>query len=579
MALDAVTLSLISKELSAQMQGVRLDKIFMPSKEEVVFSLRTRTDSFKLFICLRSGGARIGLTDSSFENPETPPSFCMLLRKHLSGGRVVDVESVHGERIINIKVAATNELGDGRIITVAAELMGRYVNLVLYEENGKIIDALKRIDFEASDQRQLLPGLAYTFPPKPTRPYFIDADPTELAEKILQGDDPQRAIMGSVNGIGPVVAREIIKRSGLELRENTPDPIKIANAIFDIQQEANSARPPVMVKNEKGEPCEFCFFTPVQFPSDYTLVPYNDYSSLLEDYYSNREHQLRLSQKSGNLARQVKQLLDRSIRKLSARRDELERSENSEQSRLFGELLAANIHRFSKGDASVALENYYTGETVVIPLDRRLSPSANSQKYYNDYKKKQTAVRMLDGLIKEGMLEIEYLKTVQYETAAAASEAELLEIRRELKEAGYLKNYKQRNKKQKPADFLRFISCDGFLILVGRNNMQNEKLSVKTARGKDHWFHVKNAPGSHVVVMSEGNDIPNSTLNDAAALAVYFSGQRESNKVPVDHTMVKNLKKTSDLPLGMVIYEVYETAFVTAEKGQIERLLETAAKK
>ncbi len=576
MALDAVTISLISNELAERIKGVRLDKIFMPSKEEIVFSLRSRTESFKLFICLRSGGARIGLTDEVFENPEVPPSFCMLLRKHLSGGRILDVEPVYGERVINIRIAATNELGDGRIIIAAIEMMGRYVNLVIYDESGPIIDALKRIDFEASDQRQLLPGLKYTFPPKQDRPYFLDAEPEHLADKIIEGEDAQRALMGGVSGIGPVVAREILKRAGLELRDDNFDRNRLIEAIEQVQSAATSGEPPVMVKNENGEPCEFCFFTPIQFPSDYSLVPYNNYSTLLGDYYSAREQKLRLNQKSGNLSRQVKQLLERSVRKLSARRDELEKSGNSEQSRLFGELLAANIHRFARGDASVELENYYTGETVKISLDRRLSPSANSQKYYNEYKKKQTAVRMLDGLIREGELEMEYLKTVQYETGAATSEAELLEIRRELKEAGYLKNYKQRNKRQKPADFLRFVSCDGFLILVGRNNLQNEKLSVKTARGKDYWFHVKNAPGSHVVVMSEGQDIPNSTLNDAAALAVYYSGQRTGNKVPVDYTMVKNLKKTSDLPLGMVIYEVYETAFVTPEEQQIERLLGSA---
>ncbi len=573
MALDAVTLSLLSNELGERLSGARIDKITMPSKEEILLSLRTRSESFKLFVCLRSGGARIGLTEESYENPDVPPSFCMLLRKHLSGGRILSVESVHGERIVNLSVAATNELGDGRTIIVAAELMGRYANLVLYEKDGKIIDALKRIDFEASEQRQLLPGLLYTLPPKQDREYFLDIDAMALARAAVQNDDLQRGIMSTTGGIGPVVAREIIHRSGAALIGNRVELEALNEAILSVKTEAVANCPPVMVKNQKGEPCEFCFFSPGQFPSDYILTPYNSYSVLLSDYYSRKEQQIRLTQKSGNLSRQVKQLLERSVRKLEARRDELAKSEKSEQSRLYGELLSANIHIFKKGDSSVELLNYYNGEQVKIKLNPLLTPAANSQRYYTDYKKKQTAVRMLTDLIKEGMLEIEYLKTVQYETTVAKTELELLEIRKELKEAGYLKNYKQRSKKQKPADFLRFTSCDGFLILVGRNNMQNEKLSVKTARGKDYWFHVKNAPGSHVVVMSEGKDIPTTTLNDAAALAVHFSSQAGSNKVPVDHTMVKNLKKTSDLPLGMVIYEVYETAYVTPEPQQLERLL------
>ncbi len=571
MALDAVTISLISNELNEKLAGARVDKIFMPSKEEVLLSLRTRSESFKLFACLRSGGARIGLSSENYENPDVPPSFCMLLRKHLSGGRILSVESVHGERIVNINIAATNELGDGRTIVVASELMGRYANLVLYEKDGKVIDALKRIDFEDSEQRQLLPGLLYTLPPKPDREFFLDIDPLTLTDKILKQDDLQRGIMSVAGGIGPVVAREIIHRSGNPLKGNTLDKSILAEAVISVQREACNDTPPVMVKNERGEPCEFCFFTPSQFPSDYSLTPYSDYSRLLSDYYSKREQQMRLTQKSGNLSRQVKQLLERAVRKLEARRDELSKSEKSEQSRLYGELLAANIHMINKGDSVVELLDYYSGEKVKIKLDPRLTPSANSQKYYTDYKKKLTAVRMLTGLIKEGELEIEYLKTVQYETERATGEAELLEIRSELKDAGYLKNFKQRNKKQKPADFLRFTSCDGFLILVGRNNMQNEKLSVKTARGKDYWFHVKNAPGSHVVVMSEGRDIPNSTLNDAAALAVHYSSQSNSNKVAVDYTMVKNLKKTNDLPLGMVIYEIYETAYVTPTPEQRER--------
>ncbi len=571
MALDAVTISLISAELNEKLIGARVDKIFMPSKEEILLSLRTRNESFKLFACLRSGGARIGLSDESYENPDVPPSFCMLLRKHLSGGRILGVEGVHGERIVNINIAATNELGDGRTIVVAAELMGRYANLVLYEKDGKVIDALKRIDFEDSEQRQLLPGLLYTLPPKQDREFFLDIDPVKLADEALKHDDLQRGIMSATGGIGPVVAREILHRSGNPLKGSIITSSTLAQAIMSVQKEGADANPPVMVKNEKGEPCEFCFFTPSQFPSDYSLTPYNSYSILLSDYYSRREQQMRLTQKSGNLSRQVKQLFERAVRKLEARRDELFKSEKSEQSRLFGELVSANMHMIKKGDSVVELLDYYSGKQVKIKLDPRLTPSANSQKYYTDYKKKLTAVKMLTGLIKDGELEIEYLKTVQYETERATSEIELLEIRKELKEAGYLKNYKQRNKKQKPADFLRFTSCDGFLILVGRNNMQNEKLSVKTARGKDYWFHVKNAPGSHVVVMSEGLDIPDSTLNDAAALAVHYSSQSKSNKVAVDYTMVKNLKKTSDLPLGMVIYEVYETAYVTPTAEQRER--------
>lgn len=299
---------------------------------------------------------------------------------------------------------------------------------------------------------------------------------------------------------------------------------------------------------------------------------YESCSALLEGYYAAKDKAERLRQRSKDLAKTVKNLYERAQRKLSARRAEQEESEQSGHLRVWGELLMANLWALRKGDRAAAVTNYYTGETENIPLDVRLSPTANAQKYFKEYKKKQTAAKVLRQLIEESQAEVAYLETVLYEVGQAEGEAALAEVREELRAGGYLKRSRQKEKKQKPADFIRYRSSDGFVILVGRNNMQNEKLTLKTARGRDVWFHVKNAPGSHVVVLCEGQEVPNRTKTEAAILAAYHSSQNGGAKVPVDYTFVKHIRKTGGLRPGMVLYDIYETAYVTPDAALAARL-------
>jgi predicted ribosome quality control (RQC) complex YloA/Tae2 family protein len=294
---------------------------------------------------------------------------------------------------------------------------------------------------------------------------------------------------------------------------------------------------------------------------------------MLDGYYAEKDRVERLRTKSKELHRAVRNMYDRAVRKQAAREEELAASEKSEKLRLYGELLSANLYQAEKGMKSITVPNWYDeGREVTIPLDVRFTPSQNAQSFFKNYKKKQTAARMLVELLDAGKKEIAYLETVLYEVEAASGEAALNEIRAELKGQGYLKYYKQRDKRAKPADYLRFVSSDGFEILVGRNNTQNEKLTLHTARGKDLWFHTKNAPGSHTVVMSEGRDIPDRTKEEAAQLAVLHSSQAKGVKVAVDYTEVKNIRKTGDLKPGMVLYEQYETAYITPDPELADRL-------
>lgn len=576
MALDAAALSLMTEELKNILPEAKIDKIFEPTHDEIVLQLRTRTGGYRLLCSARSGSARIGLTTEKFENPEVPPSFCMLLRKHMAGGKLTDIRVIDGERIAFLDFQCTNEMGDLVQLTFAAELMGRYSNLVLYSrDTGKIIDALKRVDFEDSEIRQLLPGLTYTLPPRPERLPFLDTDAAMLLEQACKLSAPAAsALMKISSGVGPVVLRECVFRAfgGCEMQADCMtqrEKEKLCEEISRVQQEYRQGGTPNLVKNPEGKPTEFSFTRLTQYLPDYQIEEYDSYSAMLDGYYSAKDRAERLRQKSHTLQKRVKNLRDRSLRKAAARREELRESEASENLRVYGELLSANLWAIEKGRKSVELDNYYTGEKVTVPLDVRLSPAANAQKYFKEYKKKQTAARLLSGLIADSEREAEYLDTVLDEIDRAGGVQALEDIREELKEQGYLKYDKSRRKKQKPADFLRYRSQDGFLILVGRNNLQNDRLTMKTARGKDLWFHTKEAPGSHTVVMSEGKDIPLTTQNEAAQLAVYHSSERSGVKVAVDYTQVKNIRKTNDCKPGMVLYDHYETAYITVDEAKL----------
>lgn len=578
MALDAALLALTAGELKEKLTEARIAKIFEPTRDELVLTLRTRTETLTLLLSARSGSARVCFTEESFENPETPPGFCMLMRKHLTGGKLLDVRMEPGDRIVYFDFQCTNEMGDLVRNTLCAELMGRYSNLVLVQD-GRIIDALKRVDFEDSEVRQLLPGLTYTVPPKPARPDFFAVSAAAVVAAACERPLPvAEALTKSVAGVGPIVCREAAWRAlgesaQLATELDGTQQRALAQAIEDIKTEYAAGGTPVSIKAPDGRPVEYTFLRVTQYGAGYTCTAWPSYSALLEGYFSEKDRAERLRTKGKELHKAVHNLYERAVRKQAARQEELAASEKSETLRLYGELLSANLYQIEKGMKSITLPNWYAqGEPVTIPLDARWSPSQNAQRYFRDYKKKQTAARMLAELLAGGAEEIAYLETVLYEVESASGEAALNEIRAELKSQGYLKYYKQRDKKQKPADFLRFVSSDGFEILVGRNNVQNERLTLHTARGRDLWFHTKNAPGSHTVVMSEGREIPDATKNEAAQLAVLYSSQSKGSKVAVDYTEVKNIRKTASLKPGMVLYDPYETAYVTPEQGLAERL-------
>ena len=539
MALDAATLALTAAELKTTLTDAKIAKLFEPTRDELVLTLRTRTETYSLLLSARSGSARVCLTEESFENPETPPSFCMLMRKHLTGGKLLDVRMEPGDRIVYFEFQCTNEMGDLVRNILCAELMGRYSNLVLVQ-NASIVAAACERDLPVAD-----------------------------------------ALNKTVAGVGPVVCREAAWRAfdgeHLLANELTGEQKRALMAAIDELKEIHAnGGCPCSVTAPDGKPVEFTFFRPRQYGETYAVREWPSFNAMLEGYYAEKDRAERLRTKSKELHKAVHNMYERAVRKQAARQEELAASGKSEKLRLYGELLSANLYLAQKGMKSITVPNWYDeGREVTIPLDLRFTPSQNAQNFFKNYKKKQTAARMLVDLLAEGEKEIAYLETVLYEVETASGEAALNEIRAELKSQGYLKYYKQRDKRQKPADFLRFTSSDGFEILVGRNNAQNDRLTLHTARGKDLWFHVQKAPGSHVVVMSRGEDIPDTTRQEAAELAVLYSSTFKAGtgaKVAVDTTEVKNIWKASGAKPGMVLYEVYTTVYITPREDLAERL-------
>ena len=564
MALDAATLALVANELNSTLLDAKIDKIFEPTRDEVLMTLRTRTQTFKLLLSARSGSARVCLTKESFENPLTPPGFCMLLRKHLTGGRLTGLHMEPGDRIVFFDFLCTNEMGDLVTNTLAAELMGRYSNLVLIQ-SGKIIDALKRVDFEDSEIRQLLPGLPYTLPPKPNKPDFLATSAAAMVAAACEKDLPVASALGkAVGGVGPVVAREAVWRAfggetpllACDLDEAQKQAL--CAAIENLKDEHAAGGTPTAVRIPQpdgvNKPVEFSFFIPQQYGSAAILTQYPTYSELLEDYYATKDRAERLKQKSRELYKAVHNLYERAVRKQSARREELAQSEKADTLRLYGELLQANQWAIQKGDRQATVQNYYTGEDVTIRLDPRLGPNENAQKYFDKYGKMKRTAEALNELILETKSQIDHLESIQNSLDIALSADDLVQIKDELIEYGFIKKGKGSKKQKVKSKPFHYISSDGFDMYVGKNNYQNDELTFKLATGNDWWFHAKGMPGSHVIVKAENKELPDSTFEEAGKLAGYYSKGKNADKVEIDYLQKKNVKKPNGAAAGFVVY-------------------------
>ncbi len=584
MALDGAFLSCLREELIARLPDARVDKIHQPGREELVMLLRYRGGAEKLYISAQASAPRIHFTAESPENPVQPPMFCMLLRKRLTGGRLAAIRQDGLERALYLDFDCINELGDPVRLTLAVEIMGRHSNIILVGEDGKVIDAIKRVDPAMSSVRPILPGIGYEAPPQVAARYDLSRrTPQEITAAVKAGKDAplSKALLNISQGLSPLSCREIAYRaSGGQdplVSEMTPHAWEKFTDCLQRTRDAvlqGTRRTPYLLLRPDGTPLEFSFQPIIQYGLDARGQEMDCFSALMDAFYARRAAAERMRVMSHDLLRVLTNAHDRIQRKLTNQRQELAASADRDRLRLYGDLINANMHLITAGASEAQLIDYYdpTCATRTVPLDPALSAAANAQKYYKEYRKAQTAERILTERIAEGEAELQYIDTVFDALSRAANSQELRELRTELEQQGYLRQQKGKAKSAPPLGPLSFRSDDGFTILVGRNNIDNDRLTLRTAKGSDIWLHTKNIPGSHVIVLCEGQTPPDRTLEQAAILAATHSKAADSVQVPVDYTPARYVKKPSGAKPGMVIYTDNRTAYVNPDPALCERL-------
>lgn len=554
MAFDGIVTRAMVRELQNKILLGKIEKVYQPEADELVFHIHTRNGNMRLLASAGSAHARVCFISENPVNPPAPLSFCMLLRKHLQGGRITDIQQKDSERIIEISLETLNELGFTMSKKLIFEIMGKHSNIILVDiASGKIIDAIKRVSFDASRVRQILPGMIYQYPPVQEKIPFLSISDEELEGLPQDG----KAILRAVGGIAPAFAEELATHCGSTRSSYFRS---VLNAVDRGQ--AGEAR---IYTDEAGNPIDFYPLPLSELEASAAVERFDDLSSAMEAYFRRKASSNQGRQKSHDLIKSVTASLDKMYLKKKRLSEDLLKAENSEDMRLYGELLTANIHLVKPGMKSVDVINYYNGSTVTIPLDIRQSPAKNAQLYFKKYGKSKTAIKEKQIQLDENEKEIQYLESVLTYLENTDDIAEIETIRTELVETGYVRRRKQaggfKEKKYKPAPY-KYTLSNGMSVLVGRNNKENDILTFKTAGSKDLWLHTKDIPGSHVIVQSGGAELDEESVWEAAAIAAYHSKARTSENVPVDYVIAKYVKKPAGAKPGMVIFTNNRTVWV-----------------
>ncbi|MCI1966802.1 MAG: NFACT family protein [Oscillospiraceae bacterium] len=583
MALDGAFLRHLKREIEETATGARVDRIYQPSRDEILFLLRSRAGVFRLLLSARANSARIHFTRYAPENPKEPPMLCMLLRKKLSGARLAGIRQPELERLLFLDFDAVNELGDQVRLTVAVEVMGRYSNIILIDGDGNIVDALKRVDAGMTSGRLVLPGLKYRLPPPQEKLCLLSSGREEILERLraIPGDKAlPKSLLSTLQGVSPVVCRELafLTGRGRELTLRGMEQEQWDRLSFFLGQTADTVRDVSgsawIAYAADGKPIDFSFLRIGQYGSAAIVKQEESFSALLDDFYEERDRIARMRARSQDLLRVLTNASDRLSRKINAQRAELAQCSKRDFLRMCGDLINANLYRLERGQTCAVLENFYEPEqpTVSIALDPTLSPAQNAQKYYKEYRKQRTAEEILSVQIQRAEQELLYLDTVFEELSRAVNEKDLNEIREELSQEGYLRVQRKSKRRAAVQGPMQFESSDGFLILVGRNNCQNDLLTLHHAGKNDVWFHTKNIPGSHVVLFAQGREVTQTAIAEAALLAASYSRGRDSSNVAVDYTLVRHVSKPQGAKPGMVIYVKNKTVYAEPDRETAEKM-------
>ena len=584
MPLDALCLSGVVHELQNALSGAKIDKIYQPGRDEVVLALRAPAGNVKLLLSANPSHPRAHLTQISRENPDKPPMFCMLLRKHLSGARLLELVQPPMERVVDLRLEALDELGDRVERRLVLEAMGRHSNLILLDGEGRIMDCLRRVDSDMSARRQVLPGLFYRLPPAQEKLDPSSLDRAALESALAAAPEESQAdkwLLDTFGGLSPLICRELAFRAGgatdarlHQMGEGGRSRLldELEGLLRSVQENSFT---PVMLEKE-GHPSDFTFQPISQYGPAVSCVPFPSFSALLDRFYEQRENQERVRQRGQDLIRSVTNARDRAARKIGLQEQELAATRDRERLRQFGDIITSNLHAMEKGMSRLTAADFYDPECpqIHIPLDPRLTPQQNAAKYYKEYNKAKTAESILTLQLEKGRRDLDYLNSVLEAIALAEGERDLQEIRQELTDTGYLRRpSKARDRGKRVASKpMEFRSSSGLRISVGKNNTQNDLLTTKQAFKSDLWFHTQKIHGSHVILWTEGGQPDLTSIQEAAQLAAWFSQGRESGKVAVDYTPVKYVKKPGGARPGMVVYTTYETAYVAPDGDLAQRL-------
>ena len=575
MPMDGLMMGFVARELNEALSGGRIDRITQPERDTVIMVVRAGNENRSLLLCASANNARCHLTGSRFANPLEPPALCMLMRKQLLGGRILHVRQVGGDRILYIDMDTIGEMGDHEPRRLVLEVMGRHSNLMLLNGEGRILESAHHVNAEMSRVRQVQPGLTYVPPPEQNR-----LDPETLTEEALKerleeaGEQPfEKALSGAIRGLSLASAREIAVRV-LSPGEKKPEDLQACcRRVCELMKRLPEMTGPRVEYAENGEASEVYPF-PYLSGNPEKQKEYPTLSRALEAYYGTRDQQDRLRQKSASMVRLLKTQIERCEKKLALQEEELASAARMEEYRIMGEILNANLYTLTKGAEEVSLPNWYApeGGNLTIPLDPRLTPSQNAQKYFKKYQKARSARQVASEQKEKTLQETEYLEGMLMDVGKCTGESELEEIRAELVRTGYMKrNTNRRQQRNLPQSRpYRYLSADGMEILVGKNAIQNDRLTMEAA-GDAMWLHAKDMPGSHVIIRTEG-EIPRETLKQAALLAAWYSKGQRSSLVPVDYTRRKYVRKPSGAAPGKVIYTHQKTAYMTPDEKEIRAI-------
>ena len=562
MSLDGISIHALVHEFNEQLLNGKINKISQPEREELLITINTQNGNQRLLISANASLPFMYITKDNKPAPATAPGFCMLLRKHIGAGRIVEISQIGLERAVKFKIQHLNEMGDVAFKYLYVEIMGKHSNIIFCNEDDVILDSIKHIPSSVSSVREVLPGRDYFIPAQEGKINPLSTTEDYFKNTVLKRSESVfRALMSSYIGISPTIANEICYRANIDSDVSCASLFdEHKERLFDTFSElindvtANNYNYNIVLDKEKGQPIEYAPVT-LKMYHDMEIKTYPTMSQVLVDFYAKRNQYTNIRQKSADLRKILSNHIERTSKKLDLQLKQLQDTQKRDKYKIYGELLHTYGYEAKPNDKSITVLNYYDNKELTIPLDPDMTASENAKKYFDKYAKLKRTAEALDTYITQSENELELLKSIEAALNIAETESDLSDIRRELSDHGFIKKHnsgkKEKSKKSKP---LHFVDDNGFNIYVGKNNYQNDELTFKFATGNDWWFHTKKLHGSHVIVKSEGKELPDSTYEHAAELAAYYSSGRDTDKVEIDYLQKKNVKKPASAVAGFVVY-------------------------